>query len=193
MENYGYPQATGGDLTAEYVLTTLSPDLLNGKLLTPGPGVIIIVSGNAVTISAAGGSGSVESYLTVNTEAGLINSRKFVTGANLDRTDGGTGSSFTLKVNPTSTDTSNVTLLITSKSVRFSDATTGTITYTLPLSNGTNVDKEFHIKKIDSSANFVVLSASGSDKVDGASTFSIKAQYEAYTIRADGLGNWFLF
>lgn len=49
----GYPESGGGDTTAEYVLTQAASSLVNGKLLTPGPGIAIVVASGLVTISTA--------------------------------------------------------------------------------------------------------------------------------------------
>ena len=64
MPIYGYPREnanTGPDLSAEPFITWDLPtaDLTNSKLITPGTGIAIQVSGGNVTIIATGSSGTV--------------------------------------------------------------------------------------------------------------------------------------
>ena len=49
-----------------------------------------------------------------------------------------------------------------------------------------------YIKKIDSSANAVTITPSGSDTIDGASTWPLVAQYDAAVLFTDGV-NWFVY
>jgi len=64
------------------------------------------------------------------------------------------------------------------------------ITLHLPLTSQTGfVDKCFTVKKINSHANTVILSASGSDQIDGSSTYTLYNQYESVKVVSDG-SNW---
>lgn len=65
------------------------------------------------------------------------------------------------------------------------DATSGNITLTLP-DAATIGDFEIDVKKIDSSSNSVIIDASGSDVVDGATGATINSQYETVTIVGNG-------
>ena len=47
------------------------------------------------------------------------------------------------------------------------------------------------VKKIDASANAVVLAAPGGQTIDGAASLSIATQWQSYTLVSDGLG-WFI-
>lgn len=65
------------------------------------------------------------------------------------------------------------------------DATSGNLTLTLP-DAATTGNFEIEVKKIDSSLNSVIIDASGSDTVDGATGATINSQYEAVTIVGNG-------
>lgn len=69
------------------------------------------------------------------------------------------------------------------------DATAAAITLTLPaasLSNGAYIIT----KKIDASANHVIVAAAGADTIDGAATIEIKHQYDVATVACDGSAWW---
>lgn len=51
----------------------------------------------------------------------------------------------------------------------------------------------FTVKKIDSSANAVVVSGSGGYSIDGQSTYTINNQYESATFCHAESGNWYVF
>jgi len=68
------------------------------------------------------------------------------------------------------------------------DASSGAVTITLPApSTGAIV----WIKKIDNSPNAVTIAPNATEKIDGASSFIIAAQYESYTLVSDGT-DWFV-
>lgn len=70
------------------------------------------------------------------------------------------------------------------------DATTGTITIYLP-STIDYTNKQFCIKKIDSSANAVTIACRDSnDRIDGLTSISLPNQYEYVTVISDGSYNW---
>jgi len=73
------------------------------------------------------------------------------------------------------------------------DASAGQIVLDLPLSTATGIaGAEFYIKKIDSSVNAVIISGTGSDLIDGQSTYTMNNQYEAIKIINCGSGTWFV-
>jgi hypothetical protein len=84
------------------------------------------------------------------------------------------------------TITTNTTLAITDNTI-LADATSGNITVTLPLATA---KKEYKIKKIDSSANTVTVARTSTDTIDGATSFVITDQYEAYSFISDGTTLW---
>ena len=51
-------------------------------------------------------------------------------------------------------------------------------------------DREMRIKKIDTSANKVLLATSGAEKIDGTATVTIAAQYDVMRLISDGM-NWY--
>lgn len=68
------------------------------------------------------------------------------------------------------------------------DATAGAITITLP--DATAVPRRMYlIKKVDSSANAVTVSAYGTQTIDGSASVSISTQYGTLHIQSDG-SNW---
>jgi len=89
-----------------------------------------------------------------------------------------------------STHTSSFTATINNVML-LCDATTGELTVTLPAAGSTE-GKYFHIKKIDSSANDVVIEASGSEKIDGELNQEISLQYECVSVVTD-LSEWHVF
>lgn len=64
------------------------------------------------------------------------------------------------------------------------DATSGQINVTLP--SATPSGRTLTVKKMDASANAVVLNRAGSDTIDGDTTLYITSQYDAPTIQSDG-------
>lgn len=80
------------------------------------------------------------------------------------------------------TVTGNTTLNNTHANVN-ADATSGSITIILPTASG--IKREYTIKKIDSTANTVVIDASGSQTIDNSLTKTLSSQYSSATIYAD--------
>lgn len=70
------------------------------------------------------------------------------------------------------------------------DATSAIFTVTLPAAS-TISGHIYFIKKIDSSANAITITPNGSDKIDGAGTYSLSTQYQLLTIVSDGT-NWII-
>lgn len=71
------------------------------------------------------------------------------------------------------------------------DATTGSKAYQLPASadafaNG--IGAIFTFKKIDATANQVVVLAAGADEIDGFPDVALTSQYETIAIQANGVG-----
>ena len=89
----------------------------------------------------------------------------------------------------TTTKTASYTVT-TSDTVILADATSGAIVITLPTAS-TISGYRFFIKKIDSSANTVTLTRSGSDTIDGGTTAVISVRYTSITIVSDG-SNWYI-
>ncbi len=70
------------------------------------------------------------------------------------------------------------------------DATSAAVTLTLPIAS-TAPAMTVTVKKTDSSANGVVVSRSGTDTIDGATSTTVSAQYATVTLRSTGAdGTW---
>ena len=69
------------------------------------------------------------------------------------------------------------------------DATAGVVTVDLPAAEQ-STGRTLTVKKIDATANGVVLDGSGSETIDGAATQTITAQYMALTVACDGTEWW---
>lgn len=67
------------------------------------------------------------------------------------------------------------------------DASAGDVTVTLP-SAVTYPDRNYYIKKVDSTFNFVFVQAAGVQTIDGANTQRLSVQYETMQIVSDGTG-----
>ena len=84
----------------------------------------------------------------------------------------------------TSTKTSNYTITGTDV-VIFADATSGSVTITLPTASA-NAGYRFYVKRIDNSGNTCSIARSGSDTIDGQTSITIAAQYDSYTVVSNG-------
>lgn len=86
--------------------------------------------------------------------------------------------------------TSQTTITATSGLVVIlADATSGGVVVNIPTAVGNT--SRITVKKTDSSANTVTLTASGSEKIDDASTATISDQYESVDIVTNST-NWFI-
>ena len=68
------------------------------------------------------------------------------------------------------------------------DATSAAITLTLETAAGCD-GRLHHIKKIDSSSNAITIDGNGSETIDGASTYTLSAQYDHVLLISNGT-NW---
>lgn len=69
------------------------------------------------------------------------------------------------------------------------DATAGSVTATLPAAASAGSGFTVAIKKLDSSANAVVIDGNASETIDGATTVSLTLQYDTVVLVCDGT-NW---
>lgn len=88
---------------------------------------------------------------------------------------------------PVTTITSD-TILTSSEVVVLCDAILGAITVTLPAASASE-GKRYYIKKLDASANSVIVEGNASETIDGGLTAEITSQYQSITIVCDG-ENW---
>lgn len=89
----------------------------------------------------------------------------------------------------TATKTTSYTMTATDAIV-FASAASGNVTITLPAASGL-AGYRFHIKRIDGSANTCTIARSGSDTIDGMTSFTIDQQYTAIMVVSDGSA-WYI-
>jgi hypothetical protein len=89
----------------------------------------------------------------------------------------------------TGTQTTNYTVTSTD-TVVFADATGGNVTITLPAASGVT-GYRFYVKRIDGSANTVTIARSGSDTIDGMTSFTLDLQYTAFGVVSNGSA-WYI-
>ncbi|MEJ0073271.1 MAG: hypothetical protein WDN27_04305 [Candidatus Saccharibacteria bacterium] len=78
----------------------------------------------------------------------------------------------------------------TTDTVVFADATSNNISVTLPAASGT-AGYRFYIKRIDSSGHTVTILRSGSDTIDGMTSFTLDLQYTAFGVVSNGSA-WYI-
>ncbi len=77
-----------------------------------------------------------------------------------------------------------------SETIYFCDASSGSITVTLPATADSG-NRVYYIVKIDGSANNVTIDGNASETINGSTTKVITVQYTSLTISTDG-SNWFV-
>lgn len=87
--------------------------------------------------------------------------------------------------------TGAVSLVAASAPVNYCDATAGAFTVILPAAAAA-AGQILIIKKTDGSANVLTISRSGTDMIDGSSTYALTNQYGYVQLISDGTGNWFV-
>ncbi len=90
----------------------------------------------------------------------------------------------------TSTQTGTSYTVTTTDTVVFADATSNNVTITLPAASGV-AGYRFYIKRIDSSGNTVTIARSGSDTIDGMTSFTLDLQYTAFGVVSNGSA-WYI-
>lgn len=87
------------------------------------------------------------------------------------------------------TSISSGTYSASKEEVILAHASEGSITVTLPSPES---DTMVSVKKTDDSSNTVTVETSGTETIDGKSTFVTDTQYEAFAFISDG-GDWYAF
>lgn len=72
----------------------------------------------------------------------------------------------------------------TSAQVNYHYSATGTITITLPAASGTNVGEQISVK--NRGTGTITISRSGSDTIDGVTSYTMSIQYEAVSFISNG-------
>lgn len=83
-----------------------------------------------------------------------------------------------------STKVANYTVLLTDNVLR-ANCAAGSVTFTLPPA-ATSTGRVFWFKKIDGTANAMIIDANGVELIDGALTKTTIIQYESFTVISDG-------
>jgi hypothetical protein len=94
-----------------------------------------------------------------------------------------------INTTPISTQTASYTLTV-SDSIILADATSASLTITLPAASSFN-GYRFTVKRIDNSANTVTLGRTGSDLIDGATSYTLDQQYISISVISNGSG-WYI-
>lgn len=168
---------------------------------TGNGGAVTLISGAGGATSGNSGSVSVDAGAVVSGTAGTIsvgttNATALTIGrSGVTTTVNGTLSTASLAANGSvvlgavASVSTNTTLNATNAIVLV-DATSGAITITLPTAASAN-GRHYTIKKIDSSSNAVTVDGDGAETIDGATTVSLAAQYDAVEVVSNGTA-WFI-
>lgn len=89
-----------------------------------------------------------------------------------------------------STKIANYTVL-TSDNVLLADCSSGSVTFTLPAA-AAGVGHVFYFKKIDASANPMIIDGNGTELVDEQLTQQTIVQFESFTLVTDGVKYWII-
>lgn len=76
----------------------------------------------------------------------------------------------------------------TDRYIRCTSGSSSDQTYTLPAATGTG--RVIEVKKIDSGTKNCIVAGAGSDKIDGAASYTLSAQYQAVTVQDVASAVW---
>lgn len=91
--------------------------------------------------------------------------------------------------------TTNTTIGLTANFITV-DATTGNVTITLPAASaafGSGMGIDYVFKRLDNSGNTITIQRAGSDTIDGGTSFTLTAQYEAKKLRCLSTSTWGIY
>lgn len=88
-----------------------------------------------------------------------------------------------------SAKTTNYTVLATD-SIMSGDCTSGNLTFTLPAA-ASITGRQYTFKRIDGSANSVIVDGNASETIDGATTYTLATQWQSISIISNGT-NWLI-
>lgn len=89
----------------------------------------------------------------------------------------------------TNTQTTSYTVTNTD-TVVFADATSANVTITLPAASGM-AGYRFYIKRVDNSSHTVSIARTGTDTIDGMTSFTLDLQYTAFGVVSNGSA-WYI-
>jgi len=172
-------QATG--ISTATTRTLSSPDASGTIVLNDNPATLAnkTISRGSNTLSGYTARAVVTADASGNAAVGVAPS----TLGNILKSDGTDWTSATASITNISTKTTTYSALI-SDHIILADATSGAFTITLPAAS--NAGLEIKVIKVDSSANVVTISRQGSDTIQGATSRTLRYQYESLTFASDG-------
>lgn len=105
------------------------------------------------------------------------------TVGNILKSDGTDWTSGSASVSNIATKTTTYSILTSDRTI-LADATGGG--FTITLAGASNAGLKVTIKKVDNTSNVVTIARAGSDTIEGATSRTLRYQYESLTLEADG-------
>jgi hypothetical protein len=187
--------------------TTVGNLTLNNVTINSGNSTVTTGSIGYANISTALRTQALTGYLYGNANTGNVTAATTIPNAGLANSTATLGNT-AITLGSTTTSVGNLTLnnvtinglntSLTTKSANYTgtlidgtilgNASTGNITITLPTSVGAT-GRTYAIKKIDSSANVVIIATTSSQTIDGFTTENLARQFDAVQVQSDG-SNW---
>jgi trimeric autotransporter adhesin len=201
LTGYLYGNANTGNVTAS---TTIPNSGLANSTIGLGNATLTLGSTTTTVGNLTLANANITSVATAFPNSYLANSS--VTLGNTSVSLGGTATSIgNLTLNNVTINGGSISNIaiggaITTKNANYTatssdetilgNASTGNITITMPTAVGIT-GKTYIIKKVDSSANVVIVATTSSQTIDGIVTRNIVNQYDSMQIQTDG-ANWFI-
>jgi len=187
--------------------TTVGNLTLNNVTINSGNSTVTTDNIGYANISSALRTQALTGYLYGNANTGNVTAATTIPNAGLANSTATLGNT-AITLGSTTTSVGNLTLnnvtinglntSLTTKSANYTgtlidgtilgNASTGNITITLPTSVGAT-GRTYAIKKIDSSANVVIIATTSSQTIDGFTTENLARQFDAVQVQSDG-ANW---
>jgi len=187
--------------------TTVGNLTLNNVTINSGNSTVTTGSIGYANISTALRTQALTGYLYGNANTGNVTAATTIPNAGLANSTATLGNT-AITLGSTTTSVGNLTLnnvtinglntSLTTKSANYTgtlidgtilgNASTGNITITLPTSVGAT-GRTYAIKKIDSSANVVIIATTSSQTIDAFTTEILARQFDAVQVQSDG-ANW---
>ena len=187
--------------------TTVGNLTLNNVTINSGNSTVTTGSIGYANISTALRTQALTGYLYGNANTGNVTAATTIPNAGLANSTATLGNT-TITLGSTTTSVGNLTLnnvtinglktSLTTKTANYTgtlidgtilgNASTGNITITLPTSVGAT-GRTYAIKKIDSSANVVIIATTSSQTIDAFTTEILARQFDAVQVQSDG-ANW---
>jgi len=187
--------------------TTVGNLTLNNVTINSGNSTVTTDNIGYANISSTLRTQALTGYLYGNANTGNVTAATTIPNAGLANSTATLGNT-AITLGSTTTSVGNLTLnnvtinglntSLTTKSANYTgtlidgtilgNASTGNITITLPTSVGAT-GRTYAIKKIDSSANVVIIATTSSQTIDGFTTENLARQFDAVQVQSDG-ANW---